>query len=426
MSGITELVAHTKIPRFVRVYQDFPHNGLGQAQIAEILEKGFAAPEIRERIKPGMRICITCGSRGVSNYLFVVKYLADKLKEMGAKPFLIPAMGSHGGAVAEGQVEILRALGITEEAVGCPILSSMETVVIGHAEDFDVRIDKNAAEADGIVVLNRVKAHTSFQGPYESGLMKMMTIGMGKQRGAYICHSKGDDFMSHRISLIGNEVIKKANVVAGVALLENAFDDTYKVVVLPAEQIPAAEPKLLEEEKAAMGRIRFPSCDILMVQKIGKNYSGSGADPNIVGRCGNLKLKMGIDSKVMIVSELSDESDGNATGMGRFDIGTRKFFEKVSFDHTYPNAITDQSFAAYKVPMIVDSDEESLHTGIAVALGIDQQRPRIVIVKNSLEVESILASESMIPEVEQTPGMRVEGEPFELTFDKTGNLLTEY
>lgn len=426
MSGITKLVAHTKIPRFVRVYQDFPHNGLGQAQIAEILEKGFAAPEIRERIKPGMRICITCGSRGVSNYLFVVKYLADKLKEMGAKPFLIPAMGSHGGAVAEGQVEILRALGITEEAVGCPILSSMETVVIGHAEDFDVRIDKNAAEADGIVVLNRVKAHTSFQGPYESGLMKMMTIGMGKQRGAYICHSKGDDFMSHRISLIGNEVIKKANVVAGVALLENAFDDTYKVVVLPAEQIPAAEPKLLEEAKAAMGRIRFPSCDILMVQKIGKNYSGSGADPNIVGRCGNLKLKMGIDSKVMIVSELSDESDGNATGMGRFDIGTRKFFEKVSFDHTYPNAITDQSFAAYKVPMIVDSDEESLHTGIAVALGIDQQRPRIVIVKNSLEVESILASESMIPEVEQTPGMRVEGEPFELTFDKTGNLLTEY
>lgn len=426
MSGITELVAHTKIPRFVRVYQDFPHNGLGQAQIAEILEKGFAAPEIRERIKPGMRICITCGSRGVSNYLFVVKYLADKLKEMGAKPFLIPAMGSHGGAVAEGQVEILRALGITEEAVGCPILSSMETVVIGHAEDFDVRIDKNAAEADGIVVLNRVKAHTSFQGPYESGLMKMMTIGMGKQRGAYICHSKGDDFMSHRISLIGNEVIKKANVVAGVALLENAFDDTYKVVVLPAEQIPAAEPKLLEEAKAAMGRIRFPSCDILMVQKIGKNYSGSGADPNIVGRCGNLKLKMGIDSKVMIVSELSDESDGNATGMGRFDIGTRKFFEKVSFDHTYPNAITDQSFAAYRVPMIVDSDEESLHTGIAVALGIDQQRPRIVIVKNSLEVESILASESMIPEVEQTPGMRVEGEPFELTFDKTGNLLTEY
>lgn len=426
MSGITELVAHTKIPRFVRVYQDFPHNGLRQAQIAEILEKGFAAPEIRERIKPGMRICITCGSRGVSNYLFVVKYLADKLKEMGAKPFLIPAMGSHGGAVAEGQVEILRALGITEEAVGCPILSSMETVVIGHAEDFDVRIDKNAAEADAIVVLNRVKAHTSFQGPYESGLMKMMTIGMGKQRGAYICHSKGDDFMSHRISLIGNEVIKKANVVAGVALLENAFDDTYKVVVLPAEQIPAAEPKLLEEAKAAMGRIRFPSCDILMVQKIGKNYSGSGADPNIVGRCGNLKLKMGIDSKVMIVSELSDESDGNATGMGRFDIGTRKFFEKVSFDHTYPNAITDQSFAAYKVPMIVDSDEESLHTGIAVALGIDQQRPRIVIVKNSLEVESILASESMIPEVEQTPGMRVEGEPFELTFDKTGNLLTEY
>jgi hypothetical protein len=408
----------------IRIRQKFDQTEIADVRAA--VREQFARPGIRSLVHPGDRVAVGCGSRGIHRMDEIAKEVIDSLRELKAKPFIVPAMGSHGGAVAEGQVEILRALGITEEAVGCPILSSMETVVIGHAEDFDVRIDKNAAEADGIVVLNRVKAHTSFQGPYESGLMKMMTIGMGKQRGAYICHSKGDDFMSHRISLIGNEVIKKANVVAGVALLENAFDDTYKVVVLPAEQIPAAEPKLLEEAKAAMGRIRFPSCDILMVQKIGKNYSGSGADPNIVGRCGNLKLKMGIDSKVMIVSELSDESDGNATGMGRFDIGTRKFFEKVSFDHTYPNAITDQSFAAYKVPMIVDSDEESLHTGIAVALGIDQQRPRIVIVKNSLEVESILASESMIPEVEQTPGMRVEGEPFELTFDKTGNLLTEY
>lgn len=426
MSGITKLVAHTKIPRFVRVYQEFPDNGLKQEEIAVTLQKGFGNPKIRSRIKPGMRICITCGSRGVSNYAFIVKVLVTKLRELGAEPFLIPAMGSHGGAVAEGQVEVLRSLGITEESMGCPILSSMETVVIGHAEDFDVCIDKYAAQADGIIVLNRIKAHTSFQGPYESGLMKMMTIGLGKQHGAYICHSKGDDFMSHRISLIGNEVIKKANVVAGVALLENAFDHTYKVEVLPAEQIPETEPELLKEAKAAMGKIKFPSCDILMVQKIGKNYSGSGADPNIVGRSGNPKLKVGIDAKVMIVTDISDESGGNATGMGRFDIGTRRFFEKVDFDHTYPNCITDQSFSSYKVPVIVDSDKESLHAGIAACLGIDPQNPNIVIVKNSLELEYILASEAMIQKAEQIPGMKIAGEPFYLTFDETGNLLTEY
>ena len=426
MSGITKLVAHTKIPRFVRVYQEFPDNGLKQEEIAVTLQKGFENPKIRSRIKPGMRICITCGSRGVSNYAFIVKVLVTKLRELGAEPFLIPAMGSHGGAVAEGQVEVLRSLGITEESMGCPILSSMETVVIGHAEDFDVCIDKYAAQADGIIVLNRIKAHTSFQGPYESGLMKMMTIGLGKQHGAYICHSKGDDFMSHRISLIGNEVIKKANVVAGVALLENAFDHTYKVEVLPAEKIPETEPELLKEAKAAMGKIKFPSCDILMVQKIGKNYSGSGADPNIVGRSGNPKLKVGIDAKVMIVTDISDESGGNATGMGRFDIGTRRFFEKVDFDHTYPNCITDQSFSSYKVPVIVDSDKESLHAGIAACLGIDPQNPNIVIVKNSLELEYILASEAMIQKAEQIPGMKIAGEPFYLTFDETGNLLTEY
>ncbi len=426
MSGITKLVSHTKIPRFVRVCQEFPHNGLQQEEIASILQAGFASPEIRERIKPGMRVCITCGSRGVSNYTFVVRWLVDTLKAMGAQPFLIPAMGSHGGAEAEGQLEVLRALGITEESMGCPILSSMETVPIGHAEDFDVCIDKNAAEADGVIVLNRVKAHTSFQGPYESGLMKMMTIGMGKQHGAYICHSKGDDFMSHRISLIGNEVIKKANVIAGVALLENAFDHTYKVVVLPAEKIPEEEPKLLKEAKAAMGKINFPNCDILLVQKIGKNYSGSGADPNIVGRCGNPKLKLGIESKAMIVADLSDESGGNATGMGRFDIGTKKFFDKISFDHTYPNSVTDQSFAAYKIPVIVDSDKESLHTALAIALGGDSNHPRIIIVKNSLEVEYILISEAMIPEAEQAPEMKIVSEPFELEFDEAGNLLTEY
>ena len=416
----SQLVAHCKIPRFVRVRQEFPHNGLTEQEIGEILDKAFEDPVFRDRIRPGMRICITCGSRGISNYAFIVKRIVTCLKQMGAEPFLIPAMGSHGSATAEGQREILASFHITEEAMGCPILSSMETVAIGHAEDFNVCIDRNAADADGIIVLNRVKAHTSFQGPYESGLMKMMAIGLGKQYGAHICHLKGDDYMSHRIGLIGNEVIRKKNIIMGVALLENAFDHTYKVAVMPAKDIPEKEPALLREAKEAMGQIKLRDCDILVTEKMGKNYSGSGADPNVVGRCANTKLKMGIDAKAMVVLDISEESQGNATGMQKFDIAPMRFFEKLDMESTYANAITEGYVDGYRMPIIMDNDRVSIQTAMVMCQGIDLERPRIIVIPNSLELEYILVSEAMIPEVERTPGTQIVSELFELKFDDKG------
>ena len=196
----------------------------------------------------------------------------------------------------------------------------METIRIGHVEDFDVHMDKNAYEADGIILLNRIKAHTSFQGPVESGLMKMMAIGLGKQYGAHICHSKGDDLMSHRIFCIGKEMIEKANILLGIGLIENAFDKTCDLAVLPAEEIAKEEPRLLKEAKSNMGRIWFDSCDVLIVKVLGKNFSGAGMDPNIVGRCANPKLNMGIVSQRLGIFDLSEESHGNATGMGRAEV----------------------------------------------------------------------------------------------------------
>ena len=423
MSGITNLVSHITIPRFVRVHQHFPHNELSREQIKSILSQGFAIEEIRAKIRPGMRICITCGSRGVSNNTFIIRTLVEQLRALGADPFLIPTMGSHGGATAEGQVEVLAALGVTEESMQCPILSSMETVEIAHVEDFPVCIDKNAFQADGIIVLNRVKAHTSFEGPYESGLMKMMTIGLGKQYGAHICHAKGDDYMSHRIGLIGNAVIQNANIIMGVALVENAFEKTCDVRVLPAEQIPVEEPKILQEAKAQMGHLLFDTCDVLIVGAIGKNFSGSGADPNVVGRCANPKLKKGITAQRMGVLDISEESHGNATGMGRFDIGTRRFFDKLSFDNTYPNFITDYGPDMYKIPVIVDSDAEVLRTTIATCLEIDYQNPRVIMLRNSLEIEDMLISEAMLPEAREKDGITVVSDPFELGFDEHGGLL---
>lgn len=427
MSGITNFIDHITLPRFVRVHQIFDHNEIDEARILEKLQAGFEKPEIRDQIKPGQRVCITCGSRGISNMPFVTRTLVEYVKSVGAEPFLIPAMGSHGGATAAGQLEILASLGITPEAMGCPILSSMETVKISRAkndtEEFDVCIDKNAYKADAIIALNRVKAHTSFQGPYESGLMKMLTIGIGKQYGAHICHSNGDDNMSQRIGLNATEVIKHANVVMGVALLENAFDKTFDVAVLSGAEIPVEEPKLLERAKAAMSRIWFDTCDVLLVRSIGKNYTGAGMDPNIVGRCVNPKLKMGIDAQMIGILDLTEESHGNATGMGRADFAPKRFFEKISFDATYPNAITSYNTSAYKVPVIVENDEEVLKAAVASCTRIDYERPRIIVIDNSLEIEEILISEAMLDEAAENDRIRIESEPFSLTFDSAGNLM---
>ncbi len=426
MSGITKFVEQIKLPRFVKIHQHFIHNEISQEQILRLLDKGFAQPELQGRIKPGQRICITCGSRGVSNMTFITKNLVDRVKALGAQPFLIPAMGSHGAATAEGQRRILKSLGVTEEGMGCPILSSMETVEIGKAEDFSVCIDKNAYEADGIIVLNRIKAHTSFEGPYESGLMKMMTIGLGKQHGAYICHAKGDDFMSQRISLIGNEVLKQANVIMGIGLLENAFDKTYDVAIVPAERIPEEESKLLLQAKAAMGKLYLNSCDVLIVRELGKNYSGAGMDPNVTGRCANPKLHKGIDSQRLGILDLTEESHGNATGMGRADLATRRFFDKISFDETYPNFITGYSTVGYAIPIILDHDEEVFKAAVASCLGINYENPRIIVVNNSMEIETLLISEALIGEVEKTDGLSIQSEPFALEFDAQGNLLTRF
>jgi len=423
MSGITKLVAHAQLPRFVRVKQYFPHNELTEEQIIQLIDENFHRPEFRERIQPGMRICITAGSRGLSNIVLILREIVRQVQALGAEPFLIPAMGSHGGATAEGQRGILAGYGITEETMGCPILATMETVLVSEVEGIPVNLDKYADEADGIIVVNRIKAHTGFKGKYESGLMKMMTIGLGKQKGAYTAHSAGDDNMPHRLFLIGSEMVKKRNVIMGVGLMENAFDRTYKLAFLPGERIPDEEPALLEEAKAAMGRIFLDACDVLVLQKIGKNYSGGGMDPNVVGRS---RLPIGIRSERMAIFGLSEESHGNATGMGRADVGTRKFFDQISFDDTYPNAVTDHDSSVYKIPLIVDNEREAMQTAMAICLNMDFEKPRIIILKNSLEIEDILISEALIPEARERKELTIQGEPFYLEFDENGDMTTTF
>ncbi len=428
MSGITHLVEHVKIPKFIRAKQYFPHNELSEDEIVSIIKDSFSKPELKEKIKPGQSICITGGSRGLSNIVLITSEIVKQVKALGAKPFIIPAMGSHGGATAEGQKGILDGYGITEESMGCPIISSMETVKISttapteNVEAIDVHIDKNAYNADGIIVLNRIKAHTGFKGKYESGLMKMMTIGLGKQYGAYIAHAAGDDAMPDRLFAIGSEIIKKANIIVGIGLLENAFDKTFKIAVLQPEEIPVKEPELLNEAKAAMGKIFIDACDVLILEKIGKNYSGGGMDPNVVGRS---RLPIGIKSERMGIFELSKESHGNATGMGRADVATMRFFNQISFDDTYPNAVTDHDSSVYKIPLIAENERECIQTSMAICLNMDENSPKVIILKNSLEIEDILISETLIPEAKTRKEITLIGEPFEIEFDENGNMITQ-
>ena len=425
MSTVTPLIAGMKLPKFVRVEQYFPHNELGEDEIRKIIKDNFEKPEFKNTIKPGMKICITAGSRGVSNIVVITRAIVDNVRALGGEPFIIPAMGSHGGATAEGQRGILTAYNITEETMGCPIRATMETVRIGHANEIgvDVQIDKYASEADGIIVVNRIKAHTGFKGKYESGLMKMMTIGLGKQAGAYVAHSAGDDNMPPRLLAIGSEIIRKAPVIMGIGLMENAFDKTYRIEFVEPQKIAEVEPVLLEDAKAAMAKIYLDACDVIILEKIGKNYSGGGMDPNVVGRS---RLPIGIKSERMGIFGLSEESHGNATGMGRADVGTMRFFKQISFNDTYPNAITDHDSSVYKIPLIMDNDRECIQAAIAICLNMDPDNPKILILKNSLEVESMLISEALIPEAKTRPQLKITGDPFELEFDKDGNFLAKY
>lgn len=422
MSGITHLVEQAPLPQMVRLRQNFPHTELGEAGTLASLQGQLAGAA--GCVRPGQRICITAGSRGVCHLPAVLRLLADWVRRQGGEPFLVPAMGSHGGATAQGQRDILTGLGITEETVGCPIVSSMETVAIAQIDGEEVHVDANAWAADGIIAVNRVKAHTSFQGPYESGLMKILTIGLGKQHGAYICHAGGDERMSRRIGAMGGEIIRRANVVLGVALLENAYERTFCIRVMPGAAIPDREPALLEKAKAAMGKLPFDACDVLIVQCLGKDYSGAGMDPNVTGRCVNPRLRMGIEAQRIGILDLSAASHGNATGMGRADLAPRRFYEKVDFDQTYPNFVTSYSPEAFKLPIIVDNDREVIQAALATCLGIDRARPRLILIRNSLEIDEILISQALAQGPIPAPA-QVVGAPFALAFDQGGNLLTQ-
>lgn len=424
MGGVvSELLKDVKIPKMVRVQQKFARPKIEPADIPDVILELLKERKFSDRIKPGMNVCITAGSRGIANVNIITKTLVDYCKKKGAKPFIVPAMGSHGGATAEGQAEILASYGITEKTMGCPIVSSMETVEIGVTEEgHHVRIDKHAAAADAIIISCRIKPHTGFRGPYESGIMKMMAIGLGKQEGAEMCHAAGIKYMAHLVPMFGRTIRDNAPVVFALATLENAFDETAKLIALTAEEFDEWEPIYLKEAFANMPRLLFDECDLLIVDKIGKNISGDGMDPNITGTFATPYATGGIKAQRVCVLGLTEESHHSGVGMGMADAASKRLLEQVDLEVTYPNAITSTVLEPVKIPPIMESDKEAIQLCLRTANEIDKKNPRIIRIANTLELEHIMVSEAMLVEAQNNPNLLVEGEAFEMEFDENGNL----
>jgi hypothetical protein len=394
------------------------------ADIAGELVQKLRAAGAFARVKKGDRVAITAGSRGITGLPLVLKTVASEVRKAGGEPFLFPAMGSHGGATAEGQRDMLAGMGITEETIGAPIRASMETVEIGVSSNgFPVHLDRFAAEADGIVVVNRIKPHVAFRGPCESGLMKMIVIGMGKQKGADICHELGFGTMAENLQTMGRVTLARARVLCGVALLENAYHETARVEVIARDEIPVREPALLEEAWRLYPRLYFDRLDVLIIDEIGKDISGTGFDTNVVGRYHTPYVSGGPTISRIACLDITERSHGNANGLGILDFTTRRAFDKFDFDNTYPNSLTSTVPTSVKIPMVLKSDRQAIQAAIKTCNILKKAEVRLARIRNTVALDEIAVSENLLAEVRANPRLTVAGEPFALGFDANGNLF---
>jgi hypothetical protein len=361
----------------------------------------------------GSSIAITVGSRGVANIALIVKSLVACLKEKGVEPFVIPAMGSHGGATAEGQVEVLAGYGVTEDYIGAPIRSSMETVSLpSGATEAKVYMDKNAWEADGVIVMGRIKLHTDFHGHVESGIMKMCVIGLGKHDQALEAHSFGARGLREKIPEIAREVIKSGKVKLGIGIVENAYDQTMIIEAIRPENIEKREAELLDISRANMPSLPADKLDVLIVDEIGKNISGAGMDTNIIGRIyiRGEEEPTKPDINTIIVADLSEGSHGNAAGMGLADITTQRLYEKIDFEATYENVLTSLYIQRCFVPAVADSDRQAFEYALRLNPRAGDNL-RVARIKNTLRLSELLVSPALLAEIRDKGNIEVIGEP---------------
>ena len=391
-----------------RVRQRFVADKLDD--VASALRAELAASGVS--VKRGTRIAIAVGSRGIANLPLIVRETVAWVRAQGGEPFIVPAMGSHGGATADGQRAVLESYGITEVAAGVPIESSMDVVELPRGElEVPVYFDKQAAAADGVIVINRIKPHTSFRGPYKSGLMKMIAVGLGKHAGARAIHQLGVAGLRDTMPRVARQILRQGRILLGVGIVENGYDETMLVRAIPGGKIPDKEPELLARATAAMPSLPVDELDILIVDEIGKNISGTGVDTNIIGR---LKIYGQPEPdkpriRIIVVRDLSETSRGNAYGIGLADIITRRLFAKIDFPATYANILTTGFFERGKVPLIAETDRDALTIALRGCEPLDPSQARIMRIRDTLHLDEVHVSSAVLTAIGNRENIEVLG-----------------
>jgi hypothetical protein len=416
------------IPHVQLVRQTAPQPTV--ADVAGEVRRQWLTSKTAKRITPGMRVAVGCGSRGIKNYLAIAKATVDALKELGADPFVVAAMGSHGGATSAGQRELLASYDIDEAHLGVRVVTDMDAVSIGtNSWGQPVWWDRNALAADGVVTVSRVKPHTDFRGRFESGILKMLVIGLGKRHGADQVHSFGTRGLRDMLPESGKVILEKTPFLGGLAILENANEETAKVEVVDRDDLYDREPPLLEEARRLMGRIPFPALDVLIVGECGKNYSGAGMDPNVVGR---MLIEASPEAETneprvtrMGVLDVSPESHGNATGIGIADLTTNRALSAIDPGPFRMNNLTARFLWRSKLPLGFDTDREVIANCVETCWQPEGEKLKFCVVPNTLEVAELWVSGPLAAEARANPHLELVGGPQPLPFDAAGNLAQE-
>ena len=415
-----------QLPRMIRVRQRFERPLV--ADIPGEVQRQLASLNLGRRVRPGQSVAITAGSRGISNIAVITRAIVSHCRELGLEPFIVPAMGSHGGATADGQREVLAGYGIVEEFVGAPIRASMETVIVDTiANGVPVHFDRIASEADQVIVAGRIKPHTGFVGEVESGLHKMMLIGLGKAVGAGIYHKAIKDYtFPDIIKAVAESVIRKCRVLCGVGIVENAYDETALIAAVAPEEFYEREKALLKQARDWLPRLPFPDVDLLIIDQIGKNVSGTGMDTNVVGRKYNDHAATELDDarvRRIFIRGLTEQTHGNACGIGMAEFTTRRVVDQVDAHITRVNCITAGHPTAAMLPVICVNDREAIEDALSTIGLTPPEHARVMQIHDTLHLETVLISEAYAAGIPSQERLSVVVGPRPMDFDAEGFLV---
>lgn len=411
------------LPPIARVRQNIAHPRV--EDVAGTVRRLVLESGLRSRVPAGGTVAVGVGSRGIKGVATMARATVDALKEMGYRPFIVAAMGSHGGATPEGQRALLAGYDVTEEAMGVPVKTDMDTVVLGtNPVGLPIYFDRNAHEADGIVLLNRVKPHSDFRATYESGIVKMMTIGLGKRDGATQVHKLGLRGLKEVLPAVGRFLADHTKFALGLAVLENARDETAEIVPLEPHNLFEEEPKLLERARSLMGRLPFDQIDLLVVGELGKNYSGAGMDPNVIGRL-MIETQDDFERPVvtrLVVLDVSEESHGNIVGVGFADLATERLVADIDHEAFRINVLTSCCLERARIPITLPTDREVIEKGLETCWRIDPSEARVVVIPNTLETDELWVSRALEADVVADPALTRETDYLPMPIGPDGRL----